>query len=309
MKRQVIIIGAGAIGSTIGGLLSKKFDVLLVDKNKEHVQAINSQGLILKGKVNETVRVKASTKIDEIKENTVIINATKSFDARNSMKEVKNLLKKDTVVFCLQNGLGAVEEVKKEVNGKVFGGVTYVGAVYEEPGKISVAALGKTLLESSKETKMIAKEFSETELSFEASENYKKVQWEKLTVNCIINPLTALLGVVNEEVADDELKEIRKEIIDECRKVAEKEGVVLDEEFIKEVPARIRSFQSNRSSMLQDIDGGRKTEIDYISGAVVRLGKKHGIETPVNKGLVDLIKFKENTYKKFDELKIKKVKK
>ena len=296
MTRQIIVIGAGAIGSTIGGMLSKKFDVLLVDKNKEHVQAINSQGLVLNGQVNETIKVKASTKVEEIKEGTVIINTTKSFDAGSSMKNIKSLLKKDTIVLCLQNGLGVVEKVKSEVGGKVFGGVTYIGAVFEDNGKIFVAALGKNLLESSEETKIIAKEFSETGLDFEASVDYKKVQWEKLAVNCIINPLTALLGVVNKEVAADELKEIRKEIIEECRKIAEKEGVALDKAFIKAVPNRIRSFQSNRSSMLQDLMRKRKTEIDFINGAVVRLGKKHGVETPVNKSLVDLIKFKESEY-------------
>jgi len=116
--------------------------------------------------------------------------------------------------------------------------------------------------------------------------------WRKLTLNCVINPLTALFRVPNKEIAHDSLREIRRGIVDECIRVAKEEGVVLDPSLQEEVNTATISY-SNKSSMCQDIIKGRKTEIDFLNGKISELGQRHGVPTPVNDVLTALIRFME----------------
>jgi 2-dehydropantoate 2-reductase len=116
--------------------------------------------------------------------------------------------------------------------------------------------------------------------------------WRKLTMNCVINPLTALFRVPNTEIAVEGLREIRRSIVDECIRVAEREGVILEGDLEGEISRAAASY-SNISSMCQDIMRGRRTEIGFLNGKVSELGRRHGVATPVNDVLTSLIRFME----------------
>ena len=124
------------------------------------------------------------------------------------------------------------------------------------------------------------------------SENLKEDVWKKLIINCVLNPTSAILKVDNNGISDEKLNPLKNSIVDECLKVAKKEGVKINIE-VDIINNAIRGSK-NLSSMNQDIIKGKKTEIDYLNGTVVELGKKHGIKCPVNEGLVSMIKFLEN---------------
>ncbi len=111
-------------------------------------------------------------------------------------------------------------------------------------------------------------------------------------MNCVINPLTALLRVPDNEVAADCLRDLRRRIVEECVAVARAEGVDLDMGILEELEGVIPSYR-NFSSMCQDVMRGKRTEIDFLNGKVVELGRRHGIETPVNEAMVSLIRFLE----------------
>ena len=121
------------------------------------------------------------------------------------------------------------------------------------------------------------------------SKNIKADMWKKLILNCVLNPVTAILRIENKGIADERLNPLKRLIIDECLKVAEADGVVFSLDFMKMIDEAIKNSK-NISSMQQDLIKGKRTEIDYLNGGVAKLGKKYGIECPVNEALAMIIK-------------------
>ncbi|MCH8003273.1 MAG: 2-dehydropantoate 2-reductase [Nanoarchaeota archaeon] len=291
---KIVVLGAGAIGSLYGAKLSKLNDVTLVGR-QEHVDKINKDGLKITGEENKTYKLKAITEIKKIEDDTLILLTTKVYDNEKSINNIKNLIKKNTIILCLQNGLYNENIVKEIIRDKclVLRGVTACGTTFLEPGIVQYNNLSYTAIENNKISKNLAENFDKCGLQAYVSENIKIDMWKKLILNCMINPITAILRIENKGIADERLNPLKKLIVDECIKVAEKEGIQIEDDFIKKMIFGYKGSK-NLSSMYQDIIKGKKTEIDYLNGAVVELGKKYGIKCPVNEGLVMIIKGMEN---------------
>ena len=116
--------------------------------------------------------------------------------------------------------------------------------------------------------------------------------WHKLVINCVVNPITAILGCEVGGIANPQLDPLKRLVIDECVAVAEREGVKLENDFTREIDDRFRPSH-NLASMLQDLRRGHPTEIDYLNGAVVTIGSGHGLDCPVNDALTKIIKAME----------------
>jgi len=290
--RKILVLGAGAIGSAYGALLSQKNDVTLISR-KTHVEAINKNGLVLSGNVNHRFFVKAETTVKEISSNTLILLTTKAHDTKDAVVNIKPLLRKDTVLLVLQNGLGVKALVEKLVENKaeVVRGLVTSAAEFFEPGKISFWQ-GETLLEPVQTSERIAQVFNESGLKTRIVKEIHEELWKKLVINCVVNPLTAILRVRDNAIMVDSLKWIRHQIISECVAVGKAEGIRLQKNLEQFIEEKIAGY-TNYSSMCQDILKGKKTEIDFLNGKIVELGRKHGISTPVNEALVGLVKFLE----------------
>ena len=289
---KIIVLGAGAIGSIYGALLSEKNDVTLIG-NKAHMDAVNSKGLSISGDINETFYVKVDTEICEIPENTLIILTTKACDSAKAIKRIKKLLKKDTIILVLQNGLGN-EEIVKRVAGdkaKILRGVTAMAAEFFEPGRVRFSS-GETIIEQNEVAEEIGEILNECMLTTRVFNDINMEVWNKLVVNCVVNPLSALFHVRNCELVSGSLKTVRHGIVRECVEVGKAEGITFPKDLEKKVDEKISSY-TNFSSMYQDVMKGKKTEIDFLNGKVVELGRKHDIPTPVNETLVCLVKFME----------------
>ena len=289
---KIIVLGAGAIGSIYGALLSKKNDVTLVG-NEAHADAVNSKGLSISGDINETFRLKADTEIRRIPENTLIILTTKAYDSAKAIEETKKLLRKDTVVLVLQNGLGN-EEVVKRVAGdkaKILRGVTAMAAEFFEPRKIGFWS-GETIIEQNEVAEEICEILNKCMLKTRLFNDINMEVWNKLVVNCVVNPLSAIFHVRNCELVSDLLKTVRRAIVRECVEVGKAEGITFPKDLEQKIDEKISSY-ANFSSMHQDVMKGKKTEIDFLNGKVVELGRKHDIPTPVNETLVCLVRFME----------------
>lgn len=289
---KIFILGAGAIGSVYGALLSERNDVTLIG-NKAHVEAINAKGLSIADDVKKTFHPKADTKISNMPKESLVILATKAYDSVRAIEGVKKLLKKDTVILVLQNGLGN-EEIAKRIVGdrsKVLRGVTKMASEFLKPGKIRFWS-GETIIESNEESAKIVKVFNECGLKARLSEDIDGEVWTKLVVNCVVNPLTALFRVRNCAIWEASLRTVRHGVVKECVEVAEAEGITLPENLAERIDKQVSSY-TNFSSMYQDIVKGKKTEIDFLNGKIVDLGKKHRIQTPINEALVSFIKFLE----------------
>ncbi|MGA3192799.1 MAG: 2-dehydropantoate 2-reductase [Candidatus Bathyarchaeia archaeon] len=289
---KIFILGAGAIGSVIGALLSKKNDVTLIG-NEAHVDAVRSKGLLVSSNINETFRLEADAQIREIPQRTLIFLTTKAYDSEKAVEGISRLLRKDTVILVLQNGLENEEIVKRAVGhkAKVLRGITSMAAEFFQAGEVKYWT-GETAIERDGVGEEIAAVMNNSGLETRVSKNINNETWRKIVLNSVINPLTAIFRVRNREIFTQPLAEVRHQIIRECVQVGNAEGVTFPKDLEKEIGKEIISY-ANYSSMCQDIMRGKRTEIDFLNGRIVELGARHHILTPVNETLVHLIKFLE----------------
>jgi 2-dehydropantoate 2-reductase len=289
---KIFVLGAGAIGSVYGAFLSKRNDVALIG-NKAHMQAVNSKGLAISGDIAETFYVKTDTEIREIPEKTLIILTTKAYDSAKTVEKTRKLLKRDTIILILQNGLGNEEIVRRAAGDEVtiLRGTTTMAAEFFEPGKIRFWN-GETIIEQNEVAKKITETFNGCMPKTRLTGDIKKEVWNKLILNCVANPLSALFNVKNHEIAADSLKAVRHNTVKECVEVGKAEGITFAEHLEERIDEQIATY-TNFSSMYQDIVKGKRTEIDFLNGKVVELGRRHHITTPVNETLVCLTRFRE----------------
>lgn len=306
---KIAIIGSGAMGSLYGGILAENgHDVYFIDVFKDHVDAINEKGLCIVKDNKERFIKNAKAVVDSSSIGVVdlAIVFVKSTITDIAVEGNRSILGKNTIVLTLQNGLGNIEKINKVVDrSQIIVGTSANGASFIGPGKIRHSGHGGTVLgEISGEKTNRIKEIHETmdleELgNAKISDNVMSLIWEKLIVNCGINPLTALTNMKNGELLENkESEEILEETVAEAIEVAKKSNIKLsfdNADYCKEV---CRATSKNQSSMLSDVLNKRRTEIMNINGAIIRIGKELGIATPYNKIMTNLILLREKAYSK-----------
>ena len=302
---KTVIIGAGAMGSFFGGVLSLSGEeVWLVDIWKEHVDTIRSKGLAIeeKGKV-QAVSVNATSDIASIGKADLILFFVKTYHAEKAVTDSLVLEKEDTVFLTLQNGLGNEETICRQVDRKkVILGVTGQGATLLGPGHIRHAGWGKTYVgeldgKITDRVNQITQIFRKAGIETEVSSHIHTLVWEKLFVNVGLNGLAALLGLKNGQLLDyPETLRLVEALVSEAVEVARRKGIRIEGNPMDRVKAVIGATRENRCSMGQDLDRKRRTEIDAINGAVVREAGHLGIPAPYNRMITDLIKVIEKRF-------------
>jgi 2-dehydropantoate 2-reductase len=292
---EIIVLGAGAIGSLYGAKLASDNEVTLVGR-AEHVDAINSDGLRVEGIESHVVRVHARTRIDRIGPEALIILTTKVADSASALRPIAPFVRDDTTVLCLQNGIGSerIARTTLKDRGIVLRGITQFGAIFKSPGVIQFMARGYTLIEEHERSVRLAAVLSAAGLDCRVSPDIGADVWHKLVINCVVNPITAILGCEVRGIANPQLEPLKQLVIDECIAVAASEGVTFETDFMREINDFFRPSH-NLASMFQDLRRGRPTEIDYMNGAVVALGAQAGVQCPVNRALTAIIKAMEAT--------------
>ena len=290
---QIIVLGAGAIGSVYGAKLSKFHDVTLIGGGS-HVEAIQRDGLVMQGHLSETLRLPAFTSVPAIAPGTLILLTTKVNNNVAAVAPIVGMLPAGVTIVCVQNGLYSENLVKDLVGDRalVLRAITQVGGVLVRPGVVDNTVAGYTLLESHERSPAIAAVFSEAGLDGRIIPDIKKEMWRKAVFNCVINPTTALIGSDVGAIVDPRLNSLKRQIIDECLAVARADGVTFDEDFVALID-RVFAGARTIASMSQDLMKGRKTEIDHMCGAVVELGNTYGIACPVNAAMTTMIRYLE----------------
>ena len=292
-------MGAGSIGSVIGGHLAEAgYDVTLIDVWREHIDTINKNGLHIYGVSGDRlVRVKAATPDMKMEPMDYIILSVKAYDTRRALASASHIIKEDTCILSIQNGIIPIEDfIAAGEIPYILRGVTNHGATLMGPGKVYHAGRGKTYigcLTSAREKAIEMVEiFNNSGLEAEYVDNIDSILWSKLVVNIAINPLTAIARCRNGDLLSiQELMELMDMAIGEALKIAGALGIkLLYEDAYNHVRSIARMTANNKSSMLQDIERGRKTEVDYLNGVIVKYGEELGIDTPVNRVLLKLIK-------------------
>lgn len=303
---KITIIGPGAMGCLFGAFLARAGNpVTLLGRDREYAELLKKRGVLLReGDGFEELKLCATHNPEEAAGAELVLVLVKTPQTAAAAKLIPRLLAPETVVLTLQNGLGAADELARALGPeRVLTGVTAQGATLIAPGEVRHGGAGDTLigpyLPGGKERLDIVKLFNKAGVSAQWRDNIADSVWKKLAANCGINAITALAGIKNALVESTyEAAQLASGAVRETAKVALAEGVHLGdpEGLALWVLSVARATGKNRSSMGQDVDRRRATEIDYINGAVARLGKKHGIETPINLALTQLIKTLETGY-------------
>ena len=290
---EIIVLGAGAIGSLYGAKLAGDNDVTLVGR-ADHVAAINSNGLRIEGIESQVVRVSAATEVKQIGPQTLIILTTKVPDIDGALRPIVPLVRGDSTILCLQNGFESERIARTALGdrGTVLRGITQFGAIFKSPGVIQFMARGYTLLESHERSEQIAAVLTAAGLDCRISPDIARDVWHKLLINCVVNPITAILGSEVGAIANPQLDPLKELVIAECVAVAASQSIALEGNLQQEIDDFFRPSH-NIASMLQDLRRGRATEIDYLNGAVAALGARSGVDCPVNAALSAIIKAME----------------
>lgn len=304
---KVVIIGSGAMGCLFGGLLSEKDqDVYLLDVWQEHVDALNSKGLSLSWKATKrTIRVKATTDPDAVANADLALIFVKHAHTEEAAKIARSILGDSGTILTLQNGMGNAEIIAREIAGtkiRVICGTTAQGAMLLGPGQIQHSGIGPTVIgawdaESGSVEEEIAALFSHCAIETSTAAHIVPILWNKLFANVGINAVTALTNIRNGELLDQEpTKKLVASAVKEALRVASALGIEVAEQALDNVFAIAEATGPNRSSMGQDVDACRQTEIDAINGYIVDRGEELGIEVPVNLCLLRLIKTLQSHY-------------
>lgn len=296
---KIVVFGAGALGSFIGGVLSQKYDVTLIGRAAA-VNAISKNGLKIFGKTELKAHPKIVSSVDALKTEAVdlIIVTVKSYDTRNIVEDLKKIIKVETRILSLQNGLDNEETLQKQLpKTKIVGGTTCHGITLVSPSEIFHAGTGETIIgeltgKISPDIQQLNEIFNSVGIDTKVSDNIIGELWSKAAINASINPITAITGLKNGFLLKSPaLTKILENTCQEVIDVAKASALKLPSQNVIERAKEVaRKTAANKSSMLQDIENGKKTEIDSINGAIIKIGEKHGVNTPVNSVLFSIIK-------------------
>jgi 2-dehydropantoate 2-reductase len=301
---KIAIVGTGAMGSVYAGLFAAAgHEVWAIDRWREHVDAMRAKGLRLEGASGDrTVKVNATTQPTEAGTCDLVVLATKAMHVGDAAASVKSLLKNDTPVLSIQNGLGGPETAasilgKERVMVGVVGGF---GASMRAPGHahhngMELVRLGEFGGPITPRLKTVEQAWLSAGFRVKLFDDIDQLVWEKLLCNCAYSgPCGISEGTIGEVMNDPDLSRISAACATEGYAVARKKGVKLG---FDDPVAYIRDFGSKipnaRPSVLLDLMAGRKSEIDVINGSIPRVGAQVGAAAPVNATVTSLVKAKE----------------
>jgi 2-dehydropantoate 2-reductase len=301
---RVAVVGAGAMGCLFGGRLHKAGQsVLLVHHRRGVATFIEKKGVIIREPSGKIVRshINIRTRLSKDDRPELVLVTVKAYDTEEVGSLLMQSVGSSVPVLTLQNGLGNVDALERNLGSdSIISGTTTEAALSDGPGRVIHTGSGTTWLgeingEISQRCLAIARVFRAAGFATVVTNNAKGVIWSKAIVNSAINPISAITRLRNGDLLQSpELREIAYEVINEGSSLARANGILL-KPTPKRLLARVLGLTSNnKSSMLQDLEAGRRTEIGQLNGYISRLGNRVGIGTPLNDLLTKMVLFLEH---------------
>lgn len=298
---KVLILGAGAVGLTLAGKLSFVCDVHAVCRQR-HADRIKEAGFRMTGIWGDATCTFSCSEDAPEDDYDYIFITSKSTATRSICEQFSHIIKGREVI-SMQNGIGN-EEIISEYTDKVIGGTIITGFVWTGDAQIHVSVetgpmnLGRFPSGLDDSVLRLVDLITSAGVLATGTENIMSSVWSKVLYNSALNPLGAVMGVPYGKLENEHAWNIIENIVKETFIVTEAEGVVLPWKTAEEYLAFLHDFQlpntaEHHSSMFQDISSGRKTEIDFINGAIVERAKKLGIEAPFNTFITEQIHLME----------------
>jgi 2-dehydropantoate 2-reductase len=303
---RICVVGCGAVGSLFAANLARldDVDVYAFDLAREHVDAINRDGLRLSGAEDVVGRLSATSEAADVPACDFGIVATKAMHTSAAIEATAHVFA-DGCVATVQNGLGN-EEALAEHAERVIRGTTFPAGKLLEPGHVQWDVKGDTTLgpfeprpAPFEEIERLADACTRAGLPTRAVHDARGPQWRKVIFNAATNPVGALTGLTHGQVCEDTaLRRLVSRLVDEGKTVAAAQGIELDADPEKLIDhaAKPEVAYHHKASMLQDVEARRRTEIDYLNGGIVRFGEEHNVPTPLHRSIWALVRGLEQSW-------------
>jgi len=310
---RACVIGAGSIGSLCAGHLGQVAEVSVLVRRPEHAAELNANGLRVSGKSDFTSRVTAATDPDELPVPELIIIATKAMQVEEAAAAISGRYP-DAIVMTIQNGLGTEDVVAAHGSWPIVSSVTFMSGTKESDSHVHYELDTATWMgpfhasgTSFETVKEIGALFESVGLKVEVLPDLRPAQWSKLIFNASVNPVSALTDLPHVQLfarrdRDSDLGHLMFDLIEEGKRVAAAAGVELFEDPWEMNSRAVQQGSTHDDeyahvpSMLADVRAGRRTEIDFILGSLVREAHRLGVAAPLSEGLYRLVKARDRSY-------------
>ena len=297
---RVCVVGCGAVGSLFAAALAQldDVDVWAYDLDEAHVKAINEHGLRVSGAGELVGRMRATADAAELPPCDFGIVAVKSMFTDAATSATAHAFADGGAVCSVQNGAGNEELIAVHVR-EVIRGTTFPAGHVIEAGHVGWDTKGETHIgpfEPSpapmEKVEQLADACTRGGMPTHALADARGAQWRKLVFNAASNAIGALTGLTHGRIAEPPTRDLAWAVMAEGRAVADAQGILLDHspEELFDFAARREIAYDHKPSMLQDVEAGRATEIDFLNGAIVAFGERHGVDAPLNRALTTLVK-------------------
>jgi 2-dehydropantoate 2-reductase len=305
MIARVCVAGAGVIGSLFAGHLARVAEVSVLTRRAEHADALTEHGLTVSGRSDFIARVHAAPDPAALPEPDLVIVACKGTDLEPVSARLEGRFA-GAVVMTIQNGLGAEEIVRRHGAWPLVSGVTFMSGTRHTDTHVEYILDTATWVGPYGDTDFaLAEEIAEliraSGLKAEAFPDLRPAQWSKLIFNATVNAVAALTGLPHDPhfAAEERLSDLGflvHDLIDEGKRVAAAAGIELREDPWEMNVLATKRGSAHYPSMLEDVEAHRPTEIELITGALVRAAREHGVEAPLHTALYRLVTAREAGY-------------
>lgn len=296
--KQILMVGAGSVGGFFGARLAKNNPDVSFLLRPKTLAAIEQNGLTIRsaeGTFTVTPRIAADAR--ELPRPDLIVLGVKAYDLDEVLNQIEPVLTERTVILTLQNGIDTEDRLLARIQRDcVVGGVAYIYSKIAEPGVIDhykkgAVAIGEFMGYESPRLLAIRDLFASADIPCHLSKDIRRSKWEKMCWNCVFNPITVLIDDhVAKALDHPEMTSVIRQIVGEVAAVSAAMKVPLPLDMSERVVKATQEIRDIHTSMYDDWKAGRRTEIDYLNGFIVRKGRELGIPTPVNEALTAMIK-------------------
>jgi 2-dehydropantoate 2-reductase len=308
---NILILGAGAMGTAVGGFLALAGHQITFIGRAPHVDALRASGLRISGIWGEHLvkDVNAFISLEEAGVHTydLIIVAVKSYDTEKAACTLEPCVGPETFICAYQNGLGNAEILAQHFGwNRVLGARVIFGARINEPGQVEITVIAEPTAiggyegeDTAEKSRVVARIMDEAGIPTVYTDKIQTILWNKVAYNCALNPLSALLDVPYGHLAEAEYtRKLMGEVIHELYAVGTAMGIPLEPETSEAYKEKfydklLPPTAAHYASMREDLKKGRRTEIDALNGCITRFGNERGIPCPANALLTALIHARE----------------
>jgi len=298
---KIAVVGAGAVGGYFGGLLARAGAPVVMIGRPASVEAVKKNGLFLDTlHFQESVRVEASTELSAVRGTEIVLFCVKTTDNAATARAIAPLLAPKTLVLSFQNGVDNVEQIRAAAAIEALPTVVYVAASVPEPGRVKHVGRGDLVFGPKNEkTERVASLFSRANVPCRISDNIAGELWTKLIWNCALNAVSALgRAKYGQIAASADARKVVETVVNEVLAVARAADIhppgLEDPKAAIAGAFKIATQMAEAlSSTAQDMNRGKRTEIDSLNGYISRRGAELGVPTPVNHALYALVKLAE----------------